>query len=541
MRRVTLLACGLAVAGFGAAQPYAAGPQVATFFSDIDDTDQPYALYVPRHYDPAKKYPLVVSLHGADSNHRLNLRRVFGKGNLLGETDAEATRYFPPLRDVDFVVASPLARGTMGYQGIAEYEVYRMLADVQKRLSIDEDRVYLTGLSMGGGGALWLGLTRPDIWAAVAPVCPAAPEETRRLAGNALNVPMHLFQGAIDPLVAADSSRQWQRDLQALGCPVEYTEYPNVRHNAWDFAYRNGAVFDLFEPLRRNRYPQRARFTTDRYRYASAYWLQLDGITPGTLAGIDAQVTGKDGLSIRTSNVTGFSLNWKGQAFAPEIDGAKMRERSTSFVKIGNVWKPGRYVPPPGSKRAGSEGPIAEAVSSRHIYVYGSGGFPDTDESIRRREQAQAAADWSGPHSRPLLSFRVLQDRDVRDKDLESANAVLFGTKETNTLIARYAAQLPLALNPSAADYGLVFIYPAGGRYVLIDSGLPWWTGAAEAKRGGWNFVPEKLRVLESLGDFILFKGSLENVIAEGRFTPEWKLPADAARKMRETGAVAIR
>jgi predicted peptidase len=165
------------------AQVYPPGPQVVTFLSDVDDTDQPYALYVPKHYTPEKKYPLVISLHGPLSNHRLNMRRVFGRGNRVTETDAEATRYWPVLKDVDFVVASPLARGTMGYKGVAEKDVYDVLADVKRRLSIDDNRVYLTGLSMGGGGALWLGLTRPDVWAAVAAVCPMVPGGTEPLAG----------------------------------------------------------------------------------------------------------------------------------------------------------------------------------------------------------------------------------------------------------------------------------------------------------------------------------------------------------------------
>lgn len=51
------------------------GPQVLTFFSDVDDTEQPYALYLPPNFDASRRYPLVVSLHGAGSNHRLNLRR----------------------------------------------------------------------------------------------------------------------------------------------------------------------------------------------------------------------------------------------------------------------------------------------------------------------------------------------------------------------------------------------------------------------------------------------------------------------------------
>jgi len=117
-----VLLLSLAALALGA-QVYTSGPQVVTFFSTVDDSDQPYGIYVPKGFDPGRKYPLVVSLHGAGSNHRLNLRRVFGKGNLPGETDGEASRYFPPLAEVPFLVATPLARGTMGYQGIAEQDV----------------------------------------------------------------------------------------------------------------------------------------------------------------------------------------------------------------------------------------------------------------------------------------------------------------------------------------------------------------------------------------------------------------------------------
>ena len=102
-------------------QKLPSGPQVLTIFSNADDTEQPYGLYLPKNYDPQKKYPLVIMLHGAGSNHRLSLRRVFGKSNMNGETDVEATRYFPEWKDVEYIVASPYARGTAGYQGIPGY------------------------------------------------------------------------------------------------------------------------------------------------------------------------------------------------------------------------------------------------------------------------------------------------------------------------------------------------------------------------------------------------------------------------------------
>src|SRR3569623_87313 len=85
------------------AQKLPVGPQVVTFFSSIDDTEQPYGLYLPKEYDERKRYPLVIMLHGAGSNHRLALRRVFGKSNANGETDVEATRYFPEWNDVEYI------------------------------------------------------------------------------------------------------------------------------------------------------------------------------------------------------------------------------------------------------------------------------------------------------------------------------------------------------------------------------------------------------------------------------------------------------
>ena len=96
------------------AQKLETGPQVLTIFSNVDDSEQPYGLYLPKHFNPAKKYPLVIMLHGAYSNHRIALRRVFGKSNANGETDAEATRYFPKWKDINYIVATACT----GHDGI---------------------------------------------------------------------------------------------------------------------------------------------------------------------------------------------------------------------------------------------------------------------------------------------------------------------------------------------------------------------------------------------------------------------------------------
>ena len=525
------------------AQDFAPGPQVAVILSDVDSTSQPYALYVPRNFDAAKKYPLVISLHEEASNHRLNLRRVFGLGNRYYESDAEAAgRPFPPFPNVDYIVASPLARGTLGYQGIPEKDVYDVLADVKKRFPIDEDRIYLTGISSGGGGALWLALTRPDIWAAIAVVCPIAPPGADELAPNALNMPVRLFQGALDPMTPAAASQVWQARLQNAGAKVEYTEYPLVKHNAWDYAYRGASIFGWFSKFKRDRFPAQVRFTTRWYEYSSCDWVELDGLTPGQVASMDAKFTAPNQVDVKTTGLDGFTLRLAGHPmYDPSRPVLVQADNSTlkagphaalSFARTEKGWSAGRYFHAAGSKRPGLEGPIREAISRRHIYVYGTADSPDEQELQRRRAQAELAANWGTAALPLLLTLRTVADKDLTEDDLRGADLVLFGNKDTNSLIARFASRLPMELNPGAADYGLVFIAAVGDRYILVDSGLPWWAGATGAA---------PYRALAGLGDFVLFRRSLGTVVAEGSFDGNWKVPAELAAKMTKAGVVEIR
>jgi pimeloyl-ACP methyl ester carboxylesterase len=538
---VLAVGCGIAIPqGLQkAALTLPADPQVLTFFSSVDDSDQPYALFLPKQYDSSKAYPLVVSLHDEGSNHRLNLRRVFGHSGRTGDSDA------------DFIVISPLARGTMGYQGIAERDVYDVLADVRSRFRIDEDRIYLTGSAMGGGGALWLGLSRPDIWAAIAPVCPSPPAEAAALAGNGLNVPIKLFQGRMDPVVKAESVREWHKLLTDSSVNAEYVEYPAIRHNAWDQAYKNGAILTWFARHRRVPYPQRVQFASRDYAHDSAYWVRFDSLTPGTVARIDARFESQNVLVIGTKNSAGVTLLLKGhpsfrakQRLSITIDGDRLRALraggEVSLAKTAEGWAIRRALPDGGDKRQGAEGPVSDALSSRHIYVYGTADSPAAEEVIRRRAVAEQAADWSTRQSRLLLAFRILADAEVKESDLQQANLVLFGTRETNSVIARFSSQLPMALNPGAADYSLTYIYPVGSRYFLINSGLPWWTRADQVQRMSLPFGNVAYRTAQSFGDFMLFRGGLDNVITEGRFDNKWNLPEEAVKRIAATRAVEI-
>jgi len=549
---VGMLALGHSVAH---GQQLEAGPQVLTFFSEVDDTDQPYAIYLPPHFDASRTYPLVISLHGAGSNHRLNLRRVFGKSNAPGENDVEATRYFPEWEDVDYIVASPFARGTMGYQGVAENDVMQVLADVKRRFPIDENRIYLTGLSMGGGGTLWIGLTRPDLWAAMAPVCPAPPSGTTHLAGNALNVPVHLHQGAEDQVVSPEGVRAWADTLDVLGTNVTYTEYPGVGHNSWENAYQNGQIFDWFDRFERNPHPERVRFSTRWYKYDAAYWVRIDALTPGTRAEIDARFTAVNQLTVATDALDGFTLRLADhprvdldEPMTVRVDGETVQVQpadSVSFSRRNGEWRAEPYAPAPTAKRPGMEGPMSEALADRHIYVYGTADDPSEEELQRRRAQAMTAATWSvyrGPFRRRVKVFpRVVADRNVRESDFATSNLVLFGTRSTNRIIERFSDRLPLHLDPSPGDYGLAYVFPVDGHYMLVNSGRSWWSdGASDENDSPFvNQVPAL--ELTDWPDFRLYQSAADSVLVEGRFNRTWQLSGDDARALRGTGAVTVR
>ncbi len=179
-----------------------------------------------------------MALHGAYSNPLHNLRRVFGLDNRPGETDDEAARNPLPLPDVPALVVSPFGRGAlMGYDGLGEEDVMRVIADVRRAYNIDPERMTLTGLSMGGGATWAIGLRHPEMFAALAPVCAMSnfvstipPSELPfydvahlralsppAIAENAAHVQVMIFHGADDPTVPVEDSRVMAARYRALG------------------------------------------------------------------------------------------------------------------------------------------------------------------------------------------------------------------------------------------------------------------------------------------------------------------------------------
>lgn len=204
--------------------------------SKVDDTLQPYRLFVPTSYDGSKAYPLIIALHGmgGDENSYFD-----GYANGAFKTAAEAHGY---------IVACPKGRQSASmYVGTAEKDVMDVLAEVQRSYRIDSDRVYMTGHSMGGFGTWSVAINHPDVFAAIAPIAGGGnPMEIPKVA----HIPALVIHGDADKTVPVARSRTMVAAEKQAGGEVKYIEVPNGSHISIVVPTFN-EVFDWFDGHKR--------------------------------------------------------------------------------------------------------------------------------------------------------------------------------------------------------------------------------------------------------------------------------------------------
>lgn len=179
-----------------------------------------YLLYLPAGYTPSRKWPLVLFLHGRGSgNSSVALQQAGPPANVRRGED------FP------FILVSP--RCPPGKWWNAR-ELEPFLEAILQRYPIDEDRIYLTGLSMGGFGAWALGAAMPNRFAAIAPLCGGGDPAK---AGLLKNTPIRAFHGASDHVVPLQRSQDMVDAIKAQGGDVELTIFPQAAHVIWPQVY----------------------------------------------------------------------------------------------------------------------------------------------------------------------------------------------------------------------------------------------------------------------------------------------------------------
>jgi predicted peptidase len=217
----------------------------------IKGTDTlPFRILYPINYDAKKHYPLVLFLHGAGERGTNNEAQLVHGSKLFADSAARV-RYpaivvFPQCPYTDFWARIRLvtpAKDSTPHQieyltdapGRAMAMVNLLLDSLAAEKTVDNKRIYVGGLSMGGMGTFEILWRRPGFFAAAFPICGGG--NVDKAATYADKFPAWIFHGAKDPVVDVNDSRKMYAALKAAGANAKYTEYPNAKHDSWNNAF----------------------------------------------------------------------------------------------------------------------------------------------------------------------------------------------------------------------------------------------------------------------------------------------------------------
>ena len=193
-----------------------------------------YHLFLPDDYgsDPDRLWPLLLFLHGS-GERGADLERV----KIHGYNKISAPRPGFP-----FIMVSPLCPGETRWTNHLE-ALDTLLSQVMANYAVDADRLYLTGLSMGGAGAWQLAIEYPRRFAALAPICGWGES---LLASRLKELPVWVFHGALDTVVPVAESERMVTAINNAGGQARLTIYPDATHDSWTATYANDELYEWF-------------------------------------------------------------------------------------------------------------------------------------------------------------------------------------------------------------------------------------------------------------------------------------------------------
>ena len=187
----------------------------------------PFVEYSPT--EKTSKMPIIIQLHGAgergDSGESLSLVDVHGFSKVIKDREFPCIFIMPQCPINSFWAARVESIVSFTEQLIKEFDAA-------------PDRIYLTGLSMGGYGTWYTAMARPDLFAAIVPVCGGG------MAWNAsvLKMPIWAFHGSCDPVVSPNQSDEMVSALKSAGADVTYSRIDGVGHDVWNHAYNEELI-----------------------------------------------------------------------------------------------------------------------------------------------------------------------------------------------------------------------------------------------------------------------------------------------------------
>ena len=527
----------------------------------IDDTDgspQYCRAYLPWNYDTGRKWPLMLQLHGYNP---ANPKYVD-----WWSADNRYALYWEFSGNRSFIYVEPHGRGNTQYSAFGNADVRRCLTEAKRLLSVDEDRVYLTGDSMGGWGTWNVATRNPELFAAIAPVfggtdyrVATKEENLARLsplenyllerdsswaqAAGLNNLPILVHHGDADGAVNVEWSRWGVRMLQRWGYDVRYHEYPGKVHEqlTWSNPLMNG---DWFLEHTRNAHPLHVRVRSAELRNAQAYWVRVEQrARPLEFMHVDAELVDRNLIRLDTGNVAEVTLTP-----GPLVDAAKpVRvvwngvERSLEVASSGQLrLSDPAYRPAKLHKTPALPGSFNDFLNTPFALVVGTASKDPRINEICRAQAEQFVQSWEGWQKvRP----RLFLDTEISDADIARYSLILIGGPAANRVAATMAAQLPLTIRGDVitigdANRGKSYRAPGAGVQLLYPNprnpARYLWITAGTSSGGLARVAPSPYNLVE--WDFLIDDGYVpafkEEAMRErtrlvsGMFDQNWRYDA---------------
>jgi poly(3-hydroxybutyrate) depolymerase len=252
--RLTLVFVVGLVATAWAAQSGAARVRTRNYFFEEAGRQSDYKLLVSSRYQEGVPAPLIIALHpfGTAPQGIMLSQGLRQLADERGYVVAAPTGYDMRVWYAREGRAPGAGQGGRSRGELSEMDAMNVLAEVRRNHTIDPDRIYLMGHSMGGGATWHFGIKYPDLWAALAPVAPAASDAPGALQAI-IDTPVIVVQGTADQTVGVDETRRWVEKMRELGMTYEYVEVPGGDHmSVMSSSPENmRRIFDFFDAARK--------------------------------------------------------------------------------------------------------------------------------------------------------------------------------------------------------------------------------------------------------------------------------------------------
>lgn len=235
------------------------------------EPDIQYYVQLPPEYDPNRRYPCIVTLNGVGSTPLQQIAWWAGDYNpSLHQRMGQASRH-------GYVVIAPVwareAQTKYEYSAREHAAVLYSLRDAMRRASIDSDRVFLSGHSMGGDAVWDIGVAHPDVFAGVIPIVAVADRYVDLYHENAKHVPFYFVMGEMDGDKLAQNARSFDRYLTRVGYDVMMVEYQGRGHEHFHDEILH--LFDWMEKHKRNFFPREFKVASMRPWDNFFWWAEL--------------------------------------------------------------------------------------------------------------------------------------------------------------------------------------------------------------------------------------------------------------------------